>query len=195
MERNAMSSLSFDPKSTALVLIDLQNGIMGRTLAPYSSSDVVARGAQLAAALRAKGGTVVYVRVDLTDMLHLPVDAPTWDPNAPPPPAVASELVPDSGYQAGDLVITKRHWGAFYGTELDQQLRRRRIRTIMLGGVATNFGVESTARAAHDRGYELIFVEDAMSSLSAEAHGFVVENIFPRMGRVRRMEQVLTELA
>lgn len=190
-----MTSLSFDPKSTALVLIDLQNGIMGRTLAPYSSSDVVARGAQLAAALRAKGGTVVYVRVDMTDMLHLPVDAPTWDPNAPPPPAVASELVPDSGYQAGDLVITKRHWGAFYGTELDQQLRRRRIRTIMLGGVATNFGVESTARAAHDRGYELIFVEDAMSSLSAEAHGFVVENIFPRMGRVRRMEQVLTELA
>jgi nicotinamidase-related amidase len=189
-----MTSLPFDPKSTALVLIDLQNGIMGRTLAPYSSSDVVGRGAQLAAALRARGGTVVYVRVDMADMLHLPVDAPTWNPNAPPPPAVASELVPDSGYQAGDLVITKRHWGAFYGTELDQQLRRRRIRTIILGGVATNFGVESTARAAHDRGYELIFVEDAMSSLSAEVHGFVIENIFPRMGRVRNMEQVLTEL-
>jgi nicotinamidase-related amidase len=65
----------------------------------------------------------------------------------------------------------------------------------MLGGVATNFGVESTARAAHDRGYELIFAEDAMSSLSAEAHGFAIENIFPRMGRVRTMKQVLTELA
>jgi nicotinamidase-related amidase len=191
----AMTSLSFDPQSTALVLIDLQNGIMGRTLAPYSSHDVVAHGAQLASALRAKGGTVVYVRVDMTDMLYLPVDAPSRDPNAPPPPATASQLVPESGFQAGDLVITKRHWGAFYGTELDQQLRRRRIRTIILGGVATNFGVESTARAAHDRGYELIFVEDAMSSIKAEVHTFAVQNIFPRMGRVRTTEQVLKALA
>jgi nicotinamidase-related amidase len=190
-----MTSPLFDPKTTALVLIDLQNGIMGRTLAPHSSSDLVARAAQLAAALRAKGGTVVYVRVDMTDMLHLPVDAPAWDPNAPPPPAIASELVPESGFQAGDLVITKRHWGAFYGTELDQQLRRRRIRTIMLGGVATNFGVESTARAAHDRGYELIFVEDAMTSLSGEAHDFTIQHIFPRMGRVRTVEQLHRELA
>ena len=190
-----MTALQIDPKSTALVLIDLQNGIMGLTLAPHSSNDVVNRGAALAAALRDKGGTVVYVRVDMADILHLPVDAPTRDPNAPPPPAIASQLVPESGYQAGDLVITKRHWGAFYGTELDQQLRRRGIRTIMLGGVATNFGVESTARAAHDRGYELIFVEDAMSSIKAEVHSFAVQNIFPRMGRVRTTDQVLEAVA
>jgi nicotinamidase-related amidase len=190
-----MTYLQFDPKSTALVLIDLQQGIVGRTLAPHKASDVVTRSAQLAVALRAKAGTVVYVRVDVTDVLHLPVDAPTRDPNAPPPPPAASQLVPESGYQAGDLLITKRQWGAFYGTELDQQLRRRRIRTIIMGGIATNFGVESTARAAFDRGYELIFVEDAMSSLTAEAHGFAVQNIFPRMGRVRSLEEVLNALA
>jgi nicotinamidase-related amidase len=190
-----MTSLQFDPKSTALVLIDLQRGIVGRTLAPHSASDVVTRAAQLAAALRGNGGTVVYVRVDMTDVLHLPVDAPTRDPNAPPPPATASELAPESGYQTGDLLITKRQWGAFYGTELDQQLRRRRIRTIIIGGVATNFGVESTARAAFDRGYELIFVEDAMTSVSAAAHAFAVQNIFPRMGRVRKLEEVVTALA
>jgi nicotinamidase-related amidase len=190
-----MTPLQFDSKSTALVLIDLQNGIVGRTLAPHSASDVITRAAQLAAALRAKGGTVVYVRVDVTDILHLPVDAPTRDPNAPPPPPIATQLVPESGYQPSDLLITKRQWGAFYGTELDQQLRRRRIRTIILGGVATNFGVESTARAAFDRGYELIFAEDAMSSVSAEAHGFATQNIFPRMGRVRSVEEILKVLA
>jgi nicotinamidase-related amidase len=190
-----MTPLQFDPKSTALVLIDLQNGIMARTLAPHTSSDVVARGAQLASALRAKGGTVAYVRVDMNDIVLPPADAPGRDPNAPPPPASASLLVPESGHQAGDLLITKRSWGAFYGTELDQQLRRRGIRTIVLGGVATNFGVESTARAAFDRGYELIFAEDAMSSLNAEAHNFAVQNIFPRMGRVRTVEEVLTALA
>jgi nicotinamidase-related amidase len=190
-----MTSLQFDPKSTALVLIDLQHGIVGRPLAPHSAADAIARAAQLADALRAKGGTVAYVRVDMAQVLHLPVDAPTRDPSAPPPPAIASEIVPESGYQPTDLLITKRRWGAFYGTELDQQLRRRRIRTIVLGGIATNFGVESTARAAFDRGYELIFVDDAMSSVSATAHEFAVQNIFPRMGRVRKTEQVLEALA
>jgi nicotinamidase-related amidase len=196
MERKTvMTSLQFDPKSTALVLIDLQHAVVGRPLAPHLAADAIARAAQLAAALRAKGGTVAYVRVDMAQVLHLPVDAPTRDPSAPPPPATASEIVPESGYQPADLLITKRQWGAFYGTELDQQLRRRRIRTIVLGGVATNFGVESTARAAFDRGYELIFVEDAMSSVSAMAHEFAVQNIFPRMGMVRKTEQVLEAMA
>jgi len=190
-----MPSLELDPNSTALVLIDLQHGIVGRAVAPHTASDVVAHAAQLAAALRAKGGVAVYVRVDVADTLQLPVDAPARDPNAPPPPPSASQIVPESGYQAGDLLITKRQWGAFYGTELDQQLRRRRIRTIILGGVATNFGVESTARAAFDRGYELIFVEDAMTSVRAPAHSFAVQNIFPRMGRVRTVEEVLQALA
>jgi nicotinamidase-related amidase len=83
----------------------------------------------------------------------------------------------------------------FYDTGLDQQLRRRRVRTILLGGIATNIGVESTARAAFDMGYELIFVEDAMSSISAEAHQFAVKHIFPRMGRVRSTQEVVAELA
>ena len=76
-----MAAVQLDPKSTALVLIDLQNGIMGRTLAPHAASDVVRRAAKLADAVRSKGGTVVYVRVDVSDFLHLPVDAPTRDPN------------------------------------------------------------------------------------------------------------------
>ena len=189
-----MSNLQLDPTSTALVLIDLQYGVVGRSLQPYSAPDVVSRAAQLANAVREKGGKVVYVRVDVADMIHLPCDAPTRDPNAPPPPAIASEVVPESGIRESDLLVTKRQWGAFYGTDLDQQLRRRGIRTIILGGIATNFGVESTARAAFDRGYELIFVEDVMASITSEAHSFTVQNIFPRMGRVRSMQEVMTAL-
>ena len=137
---------------------------------------------------------MIYVRVDIADMIHLPSDAPTRDPNSPPPPAIASEIVPESGIQSTDLLITKRQWGAFYGTELDQQLRRRKIQTIVMAGIATNFGVESTARAAFDRGYALVFAEDVMSSISAEAHDFAVQNIFPRLGYVRSMQEVLTAL-
>jgi nicotinamidase-related amidase len=92
-------------------------------------------------------------------------------------------------------VITKRQWGAFYGTELDLQLRRRGIRTIVIGGIATNFGVESTARDAFERGYEQVFAEDAMSSVSAEAHRFAVSVVFPRIGRVRSTDEILQALA
>jgi nicotinamidase-related amidase len=182
-------SLSLDPKTTALVLIDLQRGIVGRQLVPHPAADVVRNGVRLADALRAKGGLVVFVRVKIAEVLNLPVDAPTPRPANVLPEA--SELVAELNVQAVDVVITKRQWGAFYGTDLEQQLRRRQIRTIVMGGIATNFGVESTARAAYDRGYELVFAEDAMSSVSAEAHGFVISNIFPRMGRVRSTEQVL----
>ena len=96
-------------------------------------------------------------------------------------PADWSEIVPEIGPRSGDIVITKRQWGAFYGTALDLQLRRRGIRTLVFGGIATNFGVESTARDAYERGFEQVFVEDAMSGLTAEAHQFAITTIFPRI--------------
>ena len=92
--------------------------------------------------------------------------------------------------QSGDLVVAKEQWGAFYGTDLDEQLRRRGIKTLVLGGIATNRGVETTARDAFDRGYALVFAEDAMSSLPNEDHGFAVKHVFPIMGRVRTVDQI-----
>ncbi|MEQ5839598.1 isochorismatase family protein [Paraburkholderia acidicola] len=178
-------ALSLDPKTTALVQIDLQHSNVARQLAPHPAAQVVQHSVQAANALRAAGGTIVFVRVDVAQLLTLPADKPLRAPGSPPPPAAASELVAEAGVQPGDLVITKHQWGAFYGTALDQQLRRCGIRTIALTGIATNFGVESTARAAFDRGYEIVFVEDAMSSISADAHRFSVEQIFPYVGRVR----------
>ena len=189
-----MPSLDFSPASTALVFIDLQNGILGMPLAPHSSATILENTNKLAGAFREKGATIVFVRVSIAEVLNLPVDSPARDPKAPPPPDAASELIAQLDRQPSDLVITKRQWGAFYGTELDQQLRRRGIKTIVIGGVATNIGVESTARAAFDRGYEIIFTEDAMTTLTPEAQKFATEIIFPRMGRVRTTVQVLEAL-
>lgn len=188
-------ALSIDPSRAALVMIDLQHGITGRTLAPHSGPDVVARAKQLADAMRTKGAAIVWVRVLLNE-LHFPsADAPSRSPDAPPAPAQASELVPETGIQPGDLVVAKRQWGAFYGTDLDLQLRRRGIDTIVLGGIATNFGVESTARAAFDRSYRLVFVEDATSSLADDMHRFTFEKLFAHMGHVRSTQQVIDALA
>jgi nicotinamidase-related amidase len=103
-------------------------------------------------------------------------------------------MAPEAQVQAQDHVVTKRQWGAFYGTELDQMLRRRGIKTIIMSGIATNYGVESTAREAFDRGYELIFAEDAMSTVSAEAHQFCCQNTFRTMGRVRSTRELIDAL-
>ena len=188
-----MPENALDPKTTALVLIDLERGIVGGDLAPRSGTAVVGAAATLAQAFREKGATVVYAHVLLHEMLAREIDQPMPSQGTPPPSA--SELVPEAEYREGDLLVTKRSWGAFYGTSLDQLLRRRGISTIVLGGIATNLGVESTARGAYDRGYGLVFAEDAMASVSEAMHRFAVESIFPSMGRVRRVDEIVAMLA
>jgi nicotinamidase-related amidase len=188
--------LQIDASKTALVVIDLQRGIVGFPSAPHAAADVVARAARVADALRAAGGTVVLVHVtpsaDGKDGLKPITDAP---PQARGPmPADWAEIVPELGPRPGDIVITKRQWGAFYGTELDLQLRRRGIDTIILCGISTTMGVESTARDAFERGYQQIFVEDAMAARGAEEHQNTVAVTFPRLGRVRSTEEVLAAL-
>jgi nicotinamidase-related amidase len=181
-----------DPRQTALVLIDLQHGIVGRPLAPRGGAQVVAAGRGLAERCRAAGATVVLVRVawsdDLADMLTQRVDEPMPRP-AGGLPVGWSGLV-EGLVQPTDLVITKRQWGAFHGTELDLQLRRRGIRTVVLGGIATNFGVESTARQAWEHGYEVVLVEDACASVTQELHDMAIRHIFPRIARVMRCADV-----
>ncbi|GAA4503087.1 hydrolase [Gluconacetobacter tumulicola] len=184
--------ISLPASRTALVLIDLQKGIVGRALAPHTGNEVVARGRRLAGRFRAAGAPVVLVNVafapDFADALHAPVDRPF----SPPPGGFAedwTELV-DGLAEPGDLTVTKRQWGAFYGTDLDLQLRRRGITTIVLGGIATNMGVESTARAAHEHGYAVVVAEDATSGLSVEMHRFAFDHIFPMLGRVAATDAV-----
>lgn len=178
--------MRLDAKTTALVMIDLQNGIVGRDLAPRSGPEVVRAAKATAAKFRAGGAKVVWVTVrwaqDFGDALKAPVDSPT--PRPPGGfPADFSELA-DGLAAPGDLHVVKRQWGAFHGTGLDLELRRRGIETVALGGVATNFGVESTARAAWEHNYAVVVLEDLCASQSAEMHAFAVTRIFPRIARV-----------
>jgi nicotinamidase-related amidase len=191
-----MSDVSIDKSKTALVVIDLQKGIVGRPTVPYTAEAVVANAAALAAAFRANGMPVFLVRVtpspDWKDALRPLADAAM--PAQTPPPDWA-EIVPEMGPKQGDFVITKRQWGAFYGTDLDLQLRRRGLTAIVLCGIATEVGVESTARDAYERGYQQVFVRDAMAGLNAESHANAIERIFPRIGRVRGTKEIIAALA
>lgn len=191
-----MADLTLDPTTTALVLIDLQRGIAGGTTVPHAAADVITRGAQLARAFRASGATVVLVHVDPgpNGILFPRVTADV------PRPAFAmgpgwSDLVPELERAESDVVVLKHQPSAFYGTDLEIQLVRRGIRTIVLGGISTNVGVEATARAANERAYDLVFVEDAMAAREADLHDHAVRRYFPTIGRVRRTDDVLAALA
>jgi len=189
-----MAELQLDPKKTALVLIDLQNAIVGINPVPHTAAQVVENSKKLADAFRVHGAPVVYVRVDLNDLMKLPVDQP-HNLGDKPLPAAASEIAPSAGFQHGDILVTKRHWGAFAGTDLEQQLKSRGIDTVVLTGISTNAGVESTARQGTGLGFAFVLVEDACSSQNAEHHLFAFENIFPLMTRVRTTNEVLASLA
>lgn len=182
-------AMQLDPKSTALVLIDLQKGVLARPVAPHPATEVYERSMGLAQRCRAVKALVVWVRVsfssDLADAPRLPVDQPT-DYTALPP---GWDEFPEPPH-ASDLIITKRHWGAFYGTELDLQLRRRGVRCIVLGGIATNIGVELTARSAAEHGYELVVPEDLCSSLSAQTHAFSLKHVLPRIARITTSDDI-----
>lgn len=179
-------AIPLDPRRSALVLIDLQDGILAAPLAPLSGEDLLAAGQGLAERFRAAGAVVVLVRVGWSAGY---ADAPpglTDRPTVRPPEERRedwSRLAP--GLQRpGDLVVVKRQWGAFHGTELDLQLRRRGIDTVVVGGVATNFGVESTVRAAWELGYGVIVAEDICTSFDAAMHAFPMSAVFPRIARV-----------
>src|SRR5258705_831644 len=187
---------SLDPRTTALVLVDLQKGILGFPLAPHSGAAALQVRAEFPKRFRAAAPTVALPRVtwsrNFADALQQPVDRPL--PGPAELPSGWSDFPAELEDNAGDIIITKRQWGAFHGTELDLQLRRRGIKTIVLGGIATNMGVESTARQAWEHGYEIVFADDAISSINPELHGFAMQSIFPIIGRVRRSADIMASV-
>lgn len=181
--------------NTALLLIDLQEGILPVVGGPYPATNIVNRAARLADEFRARQLPVILIRVgwsaDFAELLHQQVDMPATPHSLPnnwwDHPAALQ-------VQAHDLQIIKHQWGAFYGTQLELQLRRRGITTLVLGGVCSNIGVESTARDAWERGFSLIMAEDLCSAASSEQHDNSFRWIFPRIARVRQSEQIISAL-
>ncbi len=174
--------IDLNPRTTALVLIDLQNGVLGRKLAPISAEELLERGKALARRFRGAGAPVVLVNVSpRLDGPARQVDEPT-----PLPKTLPQDFadLPPSLAEPGDILITKSTWGAFFMTDLDSELKNRGVGAIVLGGVATHIGVESTARQAWDLGYELVIARDVTSSTALEPHEGTMRHIFPRIARV-----------
>jgi nicotinamidase-related amidase len=182
-----MPATTLDP-GTALIVIDLQKAIVGRPLA-HPAQEVVKRSAALAQAFRQHGLPVVLVTVAGT--------APGRNEqggNGASFPPEATELVPELGAQPSDHRVVKRTWGAFTGTGLEQHLRSLGVTQVLLCGIATSIGVESTARQAHEAGFHVSLATDAMTDLNAEAHANSVARIFPRLGETGTTDAFLALL-
>jgi nicotinamidase-related amidase len=150
-------------------VIDLRARITAAPVTPIPAADVIAHTASLAGVFRARGWPVILVQVGAAEGESTPGRIQARQRPGAPRPAGGEEIV-DEIRGDGDIIVHKRNWGAFYGTDLDLHLRRRGITQIVLTGIATSIGVESTARAAHGHGYYVTPASDAMTDLNADAH-------------------------
>jgi nicotinamidase-related amidase len=188
-----MPATVLDPK-TALVVIDLQKGIAAfPTIHPIQG--VIANSARLADAFRQKGLPVVLVTVthspDGADRLRSRTETPARSIPLSPDFSV---LVPELAAEPNDLLIVKRQGNAFFGTELDLQLRRRGVTGIVLTGVSTSNGVDNTARAAYELTYNVTFAIDAITDLDPAAHEYILKKSFPRLGEIDSTDAILALL-
>jgi nicotinamidase-related amidase len=179
-----MAVTTLDP-NTALLVIDLQKGIVARQTAPYPSADVVAKAAELLKAFRAHKLPVVLV--------HVTGGPPgrNEQPPMPAPPADWADFVPELDRQPGDYVVAKKTWGAFAHTRLEEHLRAQGVTQVVIVGIATAIGVESTARQAYEAGFNVTLGIDAMTDLRVETHQNSVERIFPRLGETGTVADII----
>jgi nicotinamidase-related amidase len=183
---------SLDP-AVALLVIDVQHGVVDRPLA-HDAGAVVANAAALANAFRAHGQPVVLVTVAGGAPGRTDAAATRPTRSAAGLPADFSEVVPQLGPGEGDIQIAKHRWGAFTGTSLHDDLQSRAVTQVVLAGISTSIGVESTARAAHELGYHVVLATDAMTDSDSGAHDHSVSSIFPKLGEVAQTSDILTAL-
>jgi len=180
-------------QTPALVVIDLQVGILAYPAA-HPKEQIIANSAALAEAFRAKGLPVVLVNVDGSAAGRSERGKATGRVGARTIPAEATALLPELNQQPSDITVTKRSLGAFLTTDLDAKLKAAGATQIVLTGVSTTSGVESTARSAYDLGYHVAFVTDAMTD-NLEAHNASIEHQFPKLGELGTTAEVLELVA
>jgi nicotinamidase-related amidase len=178
-----MPVTALDP-TTALIVVDLQAGLAGLpTVHPFG--EIVGNAAALAGAFRAKGLPVVLVNV-----AGGPAGRTEQGGGAEFPDGW-TDLLPELNQQPGDKTVTKYTWGAFHNTDLAAHLTELGVTQVVVGGVATSIGVESTARQAHEHGFHVTLVTDAMTDLNPAAHDNTISHIFPMLGETGTTKDIL----
>jgi len=183
-----MPLTTLDP-STALIVIDLQKGIVnGNFIHPIG--EVIKRTRELIDVFRAKKMPVVLVNVAGRPPGRTEQGARSSESFA----EGWTDLLPELEQQASDIAVTKRSWGAFATTDLEQQLKARGVTQVVVTGVATSAGVEATARQAWEQGFHVTLAIDAMMDIREEAHEYSIRNVFPRIGETGSTKEIIALL-
>lgn len=180
-----MTFTQLDQK-TALLVIDLQKGTMQRTMA-HPAGGVVGHTSALIAAFRRHGLPIVLVNVagappGRTDQAssHTQALPDGW-----------RDLIPELDQRPEDILLTKQARSAFSGTGLTDHLRGLGVTQVVIVGVATSVGVESTARAAHEDGFHVSLPVDAMTDAALSSHEHSVAQVFPRIAETGTTDELL----
>ena len=183
-----MAITTLDP-NTALIVVDLQRGIVASSFI-HPIDGIVSRARALLDAFRERGLQVVLVNV--ADVAPGRTERP---PHSRSFPAGWTDFIPELDQQPDDIVVTKRTWGAFANTDLEDQLKALSVTQVVIAGVATATGVEATARQAHEYGFNVTLALDAMTDAHSEAHDYSIKTVFPRLGETGTTQDVIDLLA
>ena len=178
---------------TALIVVDLQKGIVNLP-SIHPISGVIERSCALIDAFRQHGLPVVLVNVaggapGRTEQPRRHRTLPNMLPEG------FTDLLPELNKQPGDIVATKRTWGAFPSTDLESQLKAKGVTQVVLAGVATGTGVEATARQAYEHGFNVTLAVDAMTDTRPESHAYSLSHVFPRLGETGTTQEIIDLLA
>lgn len=179
-------------KNTALVLIDLQKGIVGYPLV-HPIAGVLQNAAKLVAAFREANLPVVIVNVNPAGAAWTKARKDAKQ-TAPSMPDDWLEIAPEIITRPNDIFITKHTWSAFFETPLQAELQKRSVTGIVIGGVSTSIGVEGTARTASEHGYNIAFASDATTDMAASAYEHSINLVFPRMGEVDVTARIIEKM-
>jgi ureidoacrylate peracid hydrolase len=191
-----------DPKTTALVVVDVQNdfchpdGLIGTLGADVGAvQEMVPRLMLLVDHARGAGAAVIWLRLVNSELTTSAVADEQRRRTRP-----GTDLICKAGSWGAELyrvepaegepIVTKRRYSGFVDTELELILRSRGIKTLVLGGVATNVCVESTARDAYMRDYYVVLVDDCSATYSSAKHAAALGNIGDHFGLVARADEV-----
>ena len=191
-------SLTLDPKTTALMVMDYQTAIVDNFSAGKEA--LLERTASLIAAARASGAKVIYVvvgfragypEVSPRNMSFSAVRQSGMFGPAAPGTEIHAVVAPAEG----EVVVTKHRVGAFLGTDLEMVLRAGGIETMVLAGIATSGVVLSTLRYAADADFRIVVAEDCCSDRDAEVHRVLMEKVFPRQAQVAAAAEIAQALS
>lgn len=183
-----MPVTTLDPKS-ALIVVDLQKGIVGSPFI-HPIADVIERTQALVTAFRELHLPVVLVNVagGAPGRTEQPRRFATF-------PEGFADLIPELDQRPNDITVTKLTWGAFASTDLEAQLKARGVTQVVITGVATGTGVESTARQAYEAGFNVTLATDAMTDGRPEAHAYSLAHVFPRLGETGTTQEIINLLS